>query len=211
MHFEQVISGRRAINHFNPEKKISPSLVKKMIEMAAKTPSSFNLQPWNLIILTEREEKRRLQKCAMNQEKVSQAPVTMIVLADTEGFKEGHQTVERVFQENIRAGLMTEGQREWFKNARNNLYGKNEKTMQAFSCKNAGFFAMSLMLAAKSLGIDSHPMDGFNHDKIVKEFLIPGNFYIPLLISFGYLDHTQTLSPPKWRKSYDDIVVRFDR
>lgn len=210
MDFEQIITGRRAVNFFDPEKKISPDRIKKIVELASNTPSSFNLQPWNLIVLTEHDDKLRLQKCAMNQAKVSQAPVAMIVLADNDGFIEGHETVERVFQENIKAGTMSEKQREWFKKARTGLYGKDERTTQAFSCKNTGFFAMSLMLAAKSLGIDSHPMDGFNHDKVMQEFAIPGHYYIPLLIAFGYFDKTQTLSAPKWRKGYDDIVVRFD-
>lgn len=209
MDFEEIVSNRRAVNFFNPDKPIDPSLVKKMVEMASKTPSSFNLQPWNLIVLTEKEDKLRLQKCAMNQEKVSTAPVTMIVLADNEGFFEGHKTVERVFQENIKAGTMTEKQRDWFQKARSSLYGKNEKATQAFSCKNTGFFAMALMFAAKSLGIDSHPMDGFDHDKVMAKFNIPDNFYIPLLIAFGYFDETKALAAPKWRKGYGDIVVRF--
>ena len=210
MNFEQIVTNRRAVNFFNPDKPVEPTIVKKMIGMAAKTPSSFNLQPWNLILLTDIEDKLRLQKCAMNQAKVSEAPVTMIVLADNDGFKEGNKTVERVFQENIKSGSMTEEKRDWFKNVRNRLYGKDEKTIQAFSCKNTGFFAMALMLAAKSLGVESHPMDGFNHDKVMEEFKIPDSYYIPLLISFGYFDETKTLSEPKWRKAYDDIVVCFD-
>ncbi|MFH2092254.1 MAG: nitroreductase family protein [Pseudomonadota bacterium] len=211
MNFEQIASKRRAINFFDPDKPIESSLIKKMIMIASLTPSSFNLQPWNLIVLTQKADKMRLQKAAMNHEKVSQAPVTMIVLADKDGFKQNHPTVERVFQENINAGTMTEDQKEWFDNVRQTLYGKNDQTIQAFACKNTGFFAMSLMYAAKSLGIDSHPMDGFNHDKVVAEFNIPKHFYIPLLISFGYFDQSKKLSDPKWRKDYDDIVVRFDQ
>ncbi|MFH2058743.1 MAG: nitroreductase family protein [Pseudomonadota bacterium] len=211
MDFEQIASKRRSINFFDPDKPIEASLIKKMITLASLTPSSFNLQPWNLIVLTKKTDKLRLQKVAMNQEKVSQAPVTMIVLADNDGFKQNHPTVERVFQENINAGIMNEDQREWFDNVRQTLYGKNDQTIQAFSCKNTGFFAMSLMYAAKSLGIDSHPMDGFNHDKVMAEFKIPSHFYIPLLISFGYFDRAKTLADPKWRKDFDDIVVRFDQ
>ncbi len=211
MNFEQIVNGRRAVNFFDPEKSIDATVLKKIVEMASKTPSSFNLQPWSLIILTEKEDKLRLQKCAMNQEKVSTAPVTMIVLADNDGYKEGNSTVERVFQENIRSGSMTEKQRDWFNKARNRMYGKDERTTQAFSCKNTGFFAMALMLAAKSLGVDSHPMDGFNHDQVMEEFKIPNNYYIPLLISLGYFDETKTLSQPKWRKAFSDIVVRFDK
>ena len=210
MDFEKIVAERRAVNFFNSKKPIAPKLFKKMIEMASKTPSSFNLQPWNLIALTKLEDKQRLQKCAMNQAKISEAPVSTIVLTDNEGFKEGNKTVEMVFKENIKSGSMKPAQRDWFKKVRNKLYGKNEDTIHAFSCKNSGFFAMALMFAAKSLGIDSHPMDGFDHDKVVKEFNIPKNYYIPLLISFGYFDETKTIPEPKWRKGYDDILVCFD-
>lgn len=211
MNFEQIASTRRSINYFNPEKTIDPALIKKMITLASLTPSSFNLQPWNLIVLTTKTDKLRLQKVAMNQEKISQAPVSMIVLADNDGFKPGHPTVEKVFEENIRAGIMTPDQKDWFDDVRQTLYGKNERTIQAFACKNTGFFAMSLMYAAKSLGIDSHPMDGFNHDKVMAEFNIPDQFYIPLLISFGHFNTQKELGEPKWRKDVGDIIVRFDK
>lgn len=207
---EEIFVSRRAVNFFDQSRDVSEQQLHRMIELAAFTPSSFNLQPWNLIVLTEKKEKLRLQQCAMNQAKVSEAPVTLIVLADRDGYKEGNPTVERVFQENIKAGAMTEDQRSWFEKARNNLYGKDEKTIQAFACKNTGFFAMALMLAARSLGLDTHPMDGFNHEKVVSEFNIPDHYYVPLLMAVGYVDPSRTLAPPKWRKSVTDIVVSFD-
>ena len=42
---------------------------------------------------------------------------------------------------------------------------------------------MSLMLAAKNLGLDTHPMDGFDHDGVKKAFDIPDNYWV-LLLSF---------------------------
>jgi len=69
---------------------------------------------------------------------------------------------------------------------------------------------MSLMLAAKSLGIDTHPMDGFDLDAVRAEFKIPDNYWIPMLIAVGYFRSDMTLSPRKWRKTVDEIVVRFD-
>jgi nitroreductase len=79
----------------------------------------------------------------------------------------------------------------------------------AFACKNAGFFAMSLMLAAKDAGLDSHPMDGFDIDGVRKAFKIPDQYWIPLLLAIGHFDKSKTLLPPKWRKSYDEIVMTF--
>ena len=108
MEFSEIINNRRAINFFDSSKDLSDNLLKKIIDTASHAPSSFNLQPWSLIVLRDKADKLRLEKLAMNQEKVSQAPVTLIVLADKNGWQEGHRFVEKNFQEMIKAGLMDE-------------------------------------------------------------------------------------------------------
>ena len=50
MDFKDVINQRRAVNFFDPGREVPEQLVKEMIEMAAKAPSSFNLQPWSLMM-----------------------------------------------------------------------------------------------------------------------------------------------------------------
>ena len=104
---------------------------------------------------------------------------------------------------------MSEDQRQWIADARVSLYGSIEGQQQAFACKNAGFFAMAMMLAAKNMGLDTHPMDGFDHEEVRNEFNIPENYWIPLLLAVGYFKEDQGLAPPKWRKNYDEIVVKF--
>lgn len=69
---------------------------------------------------------------------------------------------------------------------------------------------MALMFAAKSLGLDTHPMDGFDHDGVRKAFNIPGNYWIPLLLAVGFFDESKKFHPPKWRKTFEEIVVKFD-
>lgn len=209
MNFKELANSRRAVNFFDPDKDVPESLLKDMIEMAAKTPSSFNLQPWSLMVLRNSEEKMKLRKLAWDQPKVSEAPVTLIVLADRDAWKKGHPFVERNFKEMVSAGSMTEGQHQWFLDACAGLYGANSEKQQAFACKNTGFFAMSLMFAAKSLGLDTHPMDGFDHDGVRKAFNIPENYWIPILLSVGYFKQDKMLMPPKWRKTVEDIVVKF--
>lgn len=209
MDFIDVINNRRAVNFFDPNKEVTDETLKEIIETAAKVPSSFNLQPWSLIILRGHEEKMRLQSLAWNQPKVSEAPVTLIVLADRDGWKESHRFVEKNFQEMIKAGAMTEEQRQWFADARTSLYGENGEKQQAFACKNTGFFAMALMFAAKNLGLDTHPMDGFDHDAVQKEFNIPDNYWIPLLMAVGYFNKDMELALPKWRKTVEEIIVKF--
>jgi nitroreductase len=209
MDFKNVVEKRRAVNFFDSEKPVPDELIKELVEMASKVPSSFNLQPWSILVLKDNDEKMKLRKLAWDQPKVSEAPVVFIVLADRDGWREGHPLVEKNFNEMIKAGSMTKDQHDWFINACKGLYGETEEKQQAFACKNTGFFAMALMFAAKYLGLDSHPMDGFDHDGVRKEFKIPENYWIPLLLAVGYFDEQKKLHPPKWRKTFEEIVVKF--
>ena len=117
---------------------------------------------------------------------------------------------EQNFQEMIKAGTMTEAQRGWFTKARTNLYGTTEASQVAFATKNTGFFAMALMLAARSLGLHTHPMDGFSMEGVMGAFNIPQHYWVPLLMSVGYFNAEKEIAPAKWRKTYDEIAVRFD-
>lgn len=209
MEFKDIVINRRSINFFDPDKEVPESVMREMISLASNVPSSFNLQPWSLMILKDPEDKMRLRKLAWDQPKVSEAPVVFIVMADQDAWKEGHPFVEKNFKEMVKSGSMTEDQHDWFVNACKGLYGKSLETQQAFACKNTGFFAMALMFAAKSLGLDTHPMDGFDHEGVRKAFHIPENYWVPLLLAVGYFDESKTLHPSKWRKTFDEIVVDF--
>ena len=209
MEFKDVMQQRRAVNFFDPTKDVTEAQLKEIIETAALAPSGFNLQPWNLIVLRDKAKKDMLRKVAWDQPKITDAPVVLIVLGDREGFKKGNAGFEKDFAESVKAGIMKQEQYDWFINAANSLYGVSPERQLAFACKNTGFFAMSLMLAAKDAGLDSHPMDGFDIDGVRKAFNIPDQYWIPLLLAIGYFDKTKTLLPPKWRKSYNEIVVNF--
>ena len=210
MNFREIIEKRRAINFFDPEKNVSDKLLGEMIEHASKAPSSFNLQPWNLLILRDQEKKAQLKALAWDQPKVVEAPVVLIVLADKNGWREGHPTVEKNWQEMLQTGSMQPEQREWFLNAAKSLYDWSPAANLAFAAKNAGFFAMALMYSATSLSLETHPMDGFDHEGVRKAFNIPDNFWIPLLLAVGYRKPGLEMHPAKWRKTKEEIVLSFE-
>lgn len=209
MTFENIAKKRRSINFFDPKRTVPENVLKQLVEHAALTPSSFNLQPWNLLVLKEAEEKEKLKKLAWDQPKVVEAPVVFVVLADRNGWQENHPVLETVWKEFVKTGAMQEEQREWFLSATSSLYNWGQGANLAFAAKNAGFFAMSLMYAATGLGLESHPMDGFDHEAVKKAFNIPDHFWVPVLIAVGYPSPDLELHPPKWRKSYDEIVTSF--
>ncbi len=95
MNYKEITEKRRAINLFDPDRNVTNELLSEMIDLAARAPSSFNLQPWNLMVLRDTAAKEKLKALAWDQPKVVEAPVTFIVLADKNGWQEGHPTVEK--------------------------------------------------------------------------------------------------------------------
>lgn len=209
MNFKEISEKRRSINFFDTDKNVPEETLIEMVNIAANTPSSFNLQPWNLMVLRNIEEKEKLKSLAWEQPKVTEAPVVLIVLADKKGWEDGHPVFEKNWEEMLQSGGMQTDQRDWFLNATNSLYNWSDDANLAFAAKNTGFFAMSLMYAATSLGLETHPMDGFDHEAVRKEFKIPDNFWIPLLLAVGHKKPGLELHPGKWRKTYNEIVVSF--
>jgi nitroreductase len=207
MEFIKTLKERRAVNFFDPLKPISDHQLKGIVEMAALAPSGFNFQPWQLIVVKSPAEKERLRALSWNQPKITDAPVVLIVLADKEGWKAGHPTMENVWQDMLNLGYVKPEQRQWIEGGAKAIYGGEEKSL-AFAVKNAAFFGMALMLAAKDAGLDSHPMDGFDHEGVRKAFNIPDNFYVPMILAIGYFNEKYKIMAPKWRKSYEDIVFK---
>lgn len=58
MEFKDVIKQRRAVNFFDPTKNVTDAQLKQIIETAALAPSGFNLQPWRVIVLRDKEKKK---------------------------------------------------------------------------------------------------------------------------------------------------------
>lgn len=207
MDFRDILEKRRAINYFDPYKGVNKSLLKAIVEDGVKAPSSYNLQPYKLKVLWDSEQKAALRKLAFDQPKVTEAPVVLMVLADCEGWKEGNETHGKVFQGHVAGGGIQPEQAEWFNGVTAGLYGGSAETALAFANKNAGLFAMSLMYAASHHGLHTHPMDGFDHDGVKKEFDIPDQYWIPMLIAVGYLKPGVEVHPKGWRQSYDEVVL----
>jgi nitroreductase len=206
MEFKKLMETRRSANFFDSAKPVSDEQLRVIVDTARLVPSSFNLQPWNLIVVRSAKDKARLRKLANDQPKVTEAPVVLIVLADKEGYAEANPTVQQVWQSMEKNGYARAEQKGWFFDVCEKMYS-GDPTALAFAVKNTALFAMALMLAAKDIGLDTHPMDGFNREGIMKEFSIPQNFFVVMLIAVGYFDQRKKLLPRNWRKSYDEIVL----
>jgi len=199
-----AIKARRSINFFDPSRKIPDDVLKELIEIANLSPSSFNLQPWEVIVVTEQEKKKVLRRCAFDQPKVEEASAILIIIADPHAVEKNINNVLDSWQS---LGYIKPEARNNYIAIASNLYGSADSLKRKlFAVKNASLFAMTLMIAAKELGLDTHPMDGFDEECIKKEFNISEDKLIPMLIAVGYLREGITLLPRAWRRRIVDFV-----
>ena len=205
MNVVESIKERRSINFFDPNYEIPEEKLRELLSLANLAPSSFNLQPWRVIAVRAKERKSTLRACAFNQPKVEEASVMLIIIADPEGVELNR---ERMLQSFMEVGyIRDEQQKETTKATTVQLYKeKDSLTRKIFAVKNASLFAMNLMIAARGLGLETHPMDGFDETCIKKEFGIPDDKIIPMLIAVGALKEGVTLFQRAFRREIDEFV-----
>lgn len=201
----QAIKERRSVNFFEPDTPIPDQTLRELLEVANLSPSSFNLQPWKVIVVRDPAKKKVLRQCAMNQPKVEEASAVLIMIADPKGVEEN---VERVLDSWQDLGFIKPEMRDTYVDMIKTLYGeKDSLKRKIFAAKNTALFAMNLMIAAKGLGLDTHPMDGFDEDCIKKEFNIPADKIIPMIIAVGKLKRGITPLPRAFRRRIEEFVV----
>lgn len=200
----QTIKERRSINFFEPGKEISDGKLNELFEIANLSPSSFNLQPWRVIVVREPQRKKILRKCAFDQPKVEDASAVLIIIADPGAVE---KNADRMLDSWQKLGYLKLEMRETYKGMIKNLYGAEDSLKRKFfAVKNTSLFAMNIMLAAKGLGFETHPMDGFDEECIKKEFNIPADKIIPMLIAVGNLKSGITLLPRAFRRNVGEFV-----
>lgn len=200
----EAIKTRRSINFFDKTKTLTMEQINSLIELASLSPSSFNLQPWEVIAVIEPARKKILRECAFNQPKVEDAAVTFIIIANPGAVE---QNIDTILAKQVEAGTLKQESVESTKQMPFKMYGERDSlTRKIFAVKNASLFAMTLMIAAKGLGLESHPMDGFNSDRLKKEFGIPEEMIVPMIIAAGYPAPDLKLYPRAYRHPASEFM-----
>ncbi len=201
----QTIKERRSINFFEPGKDLSPQTIRDLLELAKLAPSSMNLQPWRVVVVTDPERKKALRQCSFDQPKVEEASAVLIMVADPRAVEEN---LDKVLESWVQLGYMKPEAMETYQGLAGTLYrAEDSLTRKLFAVKNTSLYAMNVMIAARGFGLETHAMDGFDEDAVKKTFLIPEDKIIPMLIAVGYLKAGVKLLPRAYRKNFDDFVT----
>jgi len=203
METKALFAERRSATFFNKDRDINNQLLEKIINLATEAPSAFNLQPWRIIIVKTEESRQKLFNLANQQDKVLEAPATLIIVGNKEGYSENNPVWAEMLQSVGGDEQMVTGAKE----AAAFLYGSSDERKLKFAESNAGLLSMAIMIAAKEFGVDSHPMSGIDFDGISKEFGLTDGESAVMTISLGYYDESRQLYPRRPRRLFDEITI----
>jgi nitroreductase len=175
------ILSRSSTKYYNPAAILSDDQIRELVRIGTSAPTSFHLQNWRFIAVRSPEAKARLRPIAWNQPATTEAAVTFIVcgqLVET-------SVIPARLAPLVQAGIMTpEMVPEWEIPARD-LYMAYPQRRRDEAIRTATFGAAAIIYAAKSMGMGSTPMIGFDFDAVHREFGLAEDEVPVMLLSIG--------------------------
>lgn len=199
MEFEEIVQKRYATKLFNG-KKIPESKVKKLLEMIRYAPSSFNIQPWAIKIITDRALKEKLAPASWNQPQITSCSHLLVFCANTNIAG----NIDKLEKAMVNAGSKPDDIKQHIGMTRNFEKNLNDEQKLAWAQLQTYLALGNALNGAKSLGFDSCPMEGFNPKEYSKILNLPSNIVPTALCPIGYASDTQGL---KVRLNEEDILI----
>jgi nitroreductase len=171
------ILSRSAAKYYDPAATLSDNQIRELVRIGTTAATSFHLQNWRFIAVRSPEAKAKLRPIAWDQPAITEAAVTFIVcgqLADSSVIPERLAPV-------VEAGIMPAAMvPEWEIPARD-LYMAYPQRRRDEAVRTAAFGASAMIYAARSLGLGSTPMIGFDDEAVHREFGL-GEEEVPVLL-----------------------------
>lgn len=199
---------RYATKQFDPARRISAEDWRTLEESLVLTPSSFGLQPWRFIVVTDQVTKEKLVPASWNQHQVADAShVVVFAIKKNVGASEVDHYLGRIAK--VR-GVTTES----LNGFRDVLLGFLAQPADQFSAttwatKQAYIALGNFMTSAALIGIDTCPMEGIvpaQYDEILG--LAAQGYQTVVVAAAGYRasdDKYATL--PKVRFAAEEVIT----
>ena len=200
--FLELIRRRASVEAFDT-RPVDEQTIRALVEDAARTPSSFNIQHWRFVAVRNEDDKEKLCRAAFGQEQVRAAGVTFIVLGDVEGLDK----LPRINREAVNQGALPAAKAAAWERLATEAYA-DPKAARDEALRSASLASMTLMLAAEARGLASGALSGFDPQRVRTDFDIEPRFLPVMLIAVGYpakLNHRQQ---PRLKI---DEILSFDR
>jgi len=183
---KESLQWRYATKRFDPARKIEPATWQVLEESLRMSPSSFGLQPWHWIVVTNPEVRKQLQAHSWNQPQIVEAS-HLVVLASAKDMSE--DTIDSFLKLTADTrGIPTE--------SLNTYRGmivpfvkhlKDKHLLEVWTTKQAYLALGMLLSSAALLHVDACPMEGIDpaqYDAILG--LDKTNFATRVACTLGY-------------------------
>ncbi|MGE4603067.1 MAG: nitroreductase family protein [Planctomycetota bacterium] len=181
-----AIAARRSTKDFRPD-RINPALLQRILDLTTEAPSSWNLQPWRIVVIDDNDSRESLHKACFEQRQVLEAPVTLVFAVDIDAW-EGDMAP--IIEQARTLGAWPD---PYCKNASEAIpVGQNALSslgrLREYAIKDAMIAATHCVLAATSFGLQTTYMNGWREDA-VKEVIGATNrdeIAIAVLVAIGH-------------------------
>jgi len=172
----EAITQRRAVKEYDPHHRMTEAEVEQLLSLAMLSPTAFNIQNWRFVVVRDPKLRQQIRAVAWDQAQVTDASLFIVLCADLKAWS---KHPERYW------GDAPESVRNFVVPAIDNYYRGKEQVQRDEAMRSCGMAAQTLMLAAKSMGYDSCPMDGFDFDAVGRLIHLPADHVIALFVAIG--------------------------
>lgn len=155
---------------------MSDAEVEQLMSLALLSPTAFNIQNWRFVLVREPELRKQLRAASWDQAQVTDASLLVILTADLKSWEKQPSRYWKDAPQAVHDFLVP---------AIGQYYAGKDQTQRDEAMRSCGMAAMTLMLAAKNMGYDSCPMDGFDFDAVGKLIHLPQDHVIAMYVAIG--------------------------
>lgn len=171
----KAIQERRSVKHFDPNHTMSESDIQILMEHTLLSPTSFNMQNWRFVLVTDLEQKTRIKDAAWGQAQIADASLTIVLCADLHAHEQADRYWAKAPKEvqNMIVPMI------------HKFYQDKPELQHDEALRSIGIAGQTIMLAAKAMGYDSCPMIGFDPKKVAEIINLPKDHTIGMIIPVG--------------------------
>ncbi|MBU1642330.1 NAD(P)H-dependent oxidoreductase [bacterium] len=205
--FTKAMDFRHACKLFDETKKIADEEIRYILEAGRKSPSSFGMEAWKFLVITNEALKAKLRPACWDQVQITSCSHLVVVLAGIDSVKVESGIPEKRFARRE----MPQEKLDFYMG----LYASHLKSVlssdeniYAWTAKQTAIAAANMMTAAAFIGIDSCPIEGFEKESVEAILeLDTGRYQVSMLLPLGYRVNEQS---SQLRLPFDEVVEFID-
>ncbi|MGD9971386.1 MAG: NAD(P)H-dependent oxidoreductase [Sulfuricurvum sp.] len=189
--FMEAMAFRHACKRFDTEKTIPAEEFESILEVARRSPSSFGMEPWRLIVVRNSSLRKALKPSCWNQNQITECSELVIFTTDNDSVRSGTGYVRKMFD---RRGLPAEAVDTYMGVYKNYLaeIECDELLLQNWTAKQCYIACANMMTYAATLKIDTCPIEGFDREEVEAILDLPEGQNVALICAFGYRINSQS-------------------